>query len=110
LYAAACFAGSAINLTALLSTNFRDRTLGIVYPIPVLGGAPRKIIEDVDTPITFSPDGKRFAFIRQYTRMGETALFIANSNGAGEQKIASRHRPKRFTAGTPIWLIVDVKS
>ncbi|MCA1574236.1 MAG: hypothetical protein LC770_06800, partial [Acidobacteria bacterium] len=27
LYAAACFAGSAINLTALLSTHFRDRTL-----------------------------------------------------------------------------------
>jgi eukaryotic-like serine/threonine-protein kinase len=76
--------------------------LGIVYQIPVLGGAPRKIIEDVDTPITFSPDGKRFAFIRQYPREGETALFTANSDGTGAQKIASRHRPKRFTAGTSI--------
>jgi serine/threonine protein kinase len=76
--------------------------LGIVYQIPVLGGSPRKIIEDVDTPITFSPDGKRFAFIRQYPRKGETALFIANSDGTGAQKIASRQRPKRFTAGTSI--------
>jgi serine/threonine protein kinase len=80
--------------------------LGIVYQIPVLGGEPRKIIEDVDTPITFSPDGKRFAFIRHYPKAGETALFIANSDGTGAQKIASRHRPKRFIAGTstgPSW-------
>ncbi|MCM3902937.1 MAG: protein kinase [Pyrinomonadaceae bacterium] len=75
---------------------------GIVYQIPVLGGTPRKIIEDVDTPITFSPDGKRFAFVRNYPRAGETALFIANSDGTGEQKIASRQRPKRFTAGPAI--------
>jgi serine/threonine protein kinase len=84
----------------------KQSPLGIVYQIPVLGGAPRKIIEDVDTPITFSPDGKRFAFIRNYPRVGETALFIANSDGSGEQKVTSRNRPRRFGAGTstgPSW-------
>ena len=69
----------------------------------MLGGSlPKKVTQDVDTPITFSPDGKRFAWIRQFPQSGETALFVANSDGSGEQKIASRQRPKRFTAGTPI--------
>jgi WD40 repeat protein len=76
--------------------------LGIVYQIPVLGGTPRKIIQDVDTPITFSGDGKRFAWIRNYPQSGETALFVANSDGSGEQKIASRQRPNRFLTGTPV--------
>ncbi len=80
----------------------KNSPLGIVYQIPALGGTPRKITQDVDTPITFSPDGKRFAWIRQFPQSGETALFVANSDGTGEQKIASRKRPQRFTAGTPI--------
>ena len=80
----------------------KNSPLGVVYQIPVLGGTPKKIIEDVDTPITFSPDGKRFAWIRQFPQSGETSLFIANSDGTGQQKIASRQRPKRFTAGTPV--------
>src|SRR6185436_15798717 len=62
----------------------------------------RKVIQDVDTPITFSGDGKRFAWIRNYPQSGETALLIANSDGSGEQKIASRQRPHRFLAGTSV--------
>ena len=80
----------------------KNLPLGIVYQIPVLGGTPRKIIQDVDTPITFSGDGKRIAWIRNYPQSGETALYIANSDGSGEQKIASRQRPQRFLAGTPV--------
>jgi serine/threonine protein kinase/Tol biopolymer transport system component len=80
----------------------KNSPLGVVYQIPVLGGTPRKVIEDVDSPVTFSPDGKRFAWIRQFPQSGETALFVANSEGTGEQKIASRQRPSRFTAGTPV--------
>ena len=84
----------------------KNSPLGTVYQIPVLGGAPRKIIEDVDTPISFSPDGKRFAWVRGYPQSGETALFTANSDGTGAKKIASRQRPNRFTQDNltgPIW-------
>ena len=79
----------------------KNSPLGVVYQIPVLGGTARRIIQDVDTPITFSPDGKRFAWIRQFPQSGETALFVANSDGTGEQKIAARHRPERFLAASP---------
>jgi serine/threonine protein kinase len=80
----------------------KNAAIGLVYQIPVLGGTPRKVIEDVDTPITFSGDGKRFAWVRNYPRSGETSLFVANSDGTGEQKISSLQRPERFLAGTSI--------
>ncbi|HKR60883.1 MAG TPA: protein kinase, partial [Pyrinomonadaceae bacterium] len=80
----------------------KNAAVGYVYQIPALGGTPRKVIEDVDTPITFSADGKRFAFVRQFPQSGETALFVANADGTGERKVASRRRPERYLAGTPI--------
>ncbi len=84
----------------------KNSPLGVVYQIPVLGGTPRKVIEDVDTPVTFSPDGKRFAWIRNFPQAGETALMIANSDGTQQRKAASRLRPGRFQAGPsvgPAW-------
>jgi len=80
----------------------KNSPLGVLYRIPSLGGQPDKITQDVDTPITFSADGKRFAWIRNFPQSGETALMLANSDGSNEQKIASQQRPQRFTAGAPI--------
>jgi serine/threonine protein kinase len=80
----------------------KNSPLGVVYQIPVLGGTPRKIIEDVDTPVTFSPDGKRFAWIRNFPLAGETALMVANSDGSQQRKAASRLRPARFQVGPSV--------
>ena len=33
--------------------------IGVLYQVPVLGGAPRRLIDDVDTSVTVSPDGAR---------------------------------------------------
>jgi len=38
--------------------------LKFLYRSPLLGGTPQKLASDVDSNITFSPDGQRFAFIR----------------------------------------------
>jgi eukaryotic-like serine/threonine-protein kinase len=35
-----------------------------LFMMPVLGGAAHLILQDLDTPISFSPDGKQFAFMR----------------------------------------------
>jgi eukaryotic-like serine/threonine-protein kinase len=74
-----------------------DKTL---YQVAVLGGAPRKLIAGVETPVTFSPDGGRMAFVR---RKGDaTALTISNADGTGERELAVRPRPNIFTlSGTP---------
>ncbi|PYS87800.1 MAG: hypothetical protein DMF62_11295, partial [Acidobacteria bacterium] len=39
-------------------------TRGVLFEVPVLGGSPKKILDDV-TRISFSPDGSRFAFSRR---------------------------------------------
>ena len=35
-----------------------------LYRMPVLGGTPRKVVEDIGSPVGFSPDGKQIAFVR----------------------------------------------
>lgn len=74
-----------------------ERSPGILYRIPALGGTPQKILEHIDSPITFSPDGKQMAFVRgDFPNKGESGLFIANSDGTGERTLASRKIPERF--------------
>ncbi|HEX4546266.1 MAG TPA: hypothetical protein VH110_07870 [Candidatus Acidoferrum sp.] len=60
------------------STNF-----SYLYRMPVLGGTPRQLISDVDSALTFSPDGKRFAFVRGVPQRIETQVHIANMDGTG---------------------------
>ncbi|MDI1241155.1 MAG: protein kinase [bacterium] len=61
----------------LTSTDFSINTL---YQVPTLGGTPKKLIEDVDSPVAFSPDGKQFAFVRHRSDPNEDAIFIVNTN------------------------------
>ena len=65
-----------------------------LYQVPVLGGTPRKLIDDVDSPISFSRDGKRFAFVRHSA--SESALIIVNADGSGEQKLLTYKLPDVF--------------
>jgi serine/threonine protein kinase/Tol biopolymer transport system component len=68
--------------------NALARTL---YQVPVLGGASRKVLDGVTSPVTFSPDGKRFAFVRYIqSETDENILMLANADGSGEQKLATR--------------------
>jgi serine/threonine protein kinase len=74
---------------------------GVLYQVPVLGGTSKKLLENVDR-ISFSPDGKRFTFTRRYASQGEDALMVANADGTGEQKLATRAFPD-FFLGSAAW-------
>jgi serine/threonine protein kinase/Tol biopolymer transport system component len=56
-----------------------------LYKMPVLGGTPQPIIKDIDAGAGFSPDGKRFAFLRGDPIHGKIALRVANADGSGDQ-------------------------
>ena len=75
----------------------------ILYQVPVLGGASRKLIFDIDTTVSFAPDGKRLAFVRQYPQEREAALMVANADGTGERKLAVRKDPEWMPAVVPSW-------
>ena len=76
--------------------------LGFLYQIPVLGGTPKLITSDVDSRVSFSPDGKRFAFLRNDSSRGSSTLFIANADGTGEHALVSLTQPS-LLQGSPAW-------
>lgn len=77
--------------------------LRTLYQTPVLGGSVRKIWDDVDSPVTFSPDGKEFAFVRVNGVRGETSLVIANTDGSGERKLSTHKEPESFQTYGAAW-------
>jgi serine/threonine protein kinase/dipeptidyl aminopeptidase/acylaminoacyl peptidase len=61
---------------------------------PVLGGTPQLIVKNVDTRVTFSPDGQRFAFVRGlYPDVGKFGLLTANADGSDELAFAEGPAP-----------------
>ena len=78
------------------STYAGGQNLGILYQIGVLGGGARVVLEDVDTALSFSPDGKQFAFIRGMPDTGKSAVMIVNADGSGARELIVRSRPLSF--------------
>jgi len=69
-----------------------------LYEMPVLGGAAKRVISDVEDGVTFSPDGKQLAFVRYRPNL-EAWLMVASADGSGERKIAARIKPENFEPG-----------
>ena len=61
----------------------------MLYKMPVLGGNAQKLIEDIDTAVSFSPDGKQFAFARGADDQNQTILFVANADGSNSHQVAA---------------------
>jgi len=55
-----------------------------LYKLGILSGA--------DSAVTFSPDGKRFAFLRS-SGTKESALIVVSPDGTGERKLSSPNAP-----------------
>ena len=63
-----------------------SRSLKYLYRAPVLGGTPQKLVTDIDSNISLSPDGQRFAYLLgNNPKAGEYRLII-HSVGSGEEK------------------------
>jgi serine/threonine protein kinase/Tol biopolymer transport system component len=76
-----------------------------LYRVPVLGGSPVKLIDDLYYHFTLSPDGSQIAFARRRFSEGKIAIamMIANANGSGERRLAARasNEPYEFPAWSP---------
>ncbi|HXT87170.1 MAG TPA: protein kinase, partial [Verrucomicrobiae bacterium] len=80
----------------------------ILEEVPSLGGAPRTILADVYSGISFSPDGKQFTFISFSGKEATSSLMVANADGSNPHAIATVHDPATFGAsstngGAPAW-------
>ncbi len=81
----------------------RDTAIGGLYQVPVLGGAPRRVLTSVDSQITFAPDKKRFAFVRNNLRRKESYLFIGNLDAADPQPLAFQPSVHWMSDAAPAW-------
>lgn len=54
---------------------------GTLYRVSKLGGGQRPILENVNTAVTFSPDGSRMAFVRSNNAVDPADLVIAPADG-----------------------------
>lgn len=63
---------------------------GILYRLAWPGTTATKLKTGVDSPISFSPQGDRFAYVRLDEATSEYSLMLANIDGTNEQRIASR--------------------
>ncbi len=55
-----------------------SQSLKYLYRAPVLGGTPQKLVTDIDSNITLSPDGKKFAYL------------LGNNPKVGEYRVITR--------------------
>ena len=77
--------------------------IGRLFRIPVLGGSPKPILEDVDGGVDFSPSGDRLAFFRLSGLV--THLIVANADGSDSRTLATLGEGERVFMITvrPAW-------
>ncbi|MGQ0761643.1 MAG: winged helix-turn-helix domain-containing protein [Acidobacteriota bacterium] len=76
---------------------------GALYKMPVFGGVAERVKDNVRRRITFSPDGKQFAFVRPDGAGRRSVLVIADTKGTSEREIASRPSHLAFFQQSPSW-------
>jgi eukaryotic-like serine/threonine-protein kinase len=72
-----------------------------IYQVPVLGGTPKKIIENIQTPISLGPRDQQFAVMRITEQAIQ--LIIANADGTSERVLTSTPLAGNYFYGPPAW-------
>ena len=78
-----------------------EKNVNSLYRAPVLGGSPERIIHDIGSNISFSPDRSQITFIRFKPNQGEGDLMIANADGSNEKVLSKQSTRLRAPAWSP---------
>jgi eukaryotic-like serine/threonine-protein kinase len=79
-----------------------EQAIASLYQAPVLGGTPHLMIKDVDSPIAFSPDGQRFAYLHQHEDSSLMDLYLVHKDGSPDRALF-KHRPIATDSLTLAW-------
>ncbi|MBS1797660.1 MAG: protein kinase [Acidobacteria bacterium] len=81
--------------------NVWDRkSVGEIFRIPALGGAPQRIVHDCMPGVSVSPDGRRIAFARSDDRNARYLLMTNAVDGGDEREVRSFSNTVLYT---PVW-------
>lgn len=81
-------------------TVFDRNGSGMLKRITLLGSSSQETAKDVDSAISFSPDGKSFAFIRSVPDKGVDRIIVSTVEGNGERVLSQRKRPEFYSVTT----------
>lgn len=84
---------------AIYFTVFEGAPIGKLYRKPILGGSQQKILEDIDSPVSFSPVGNQLAFIRTKSHEGVDQIVVSSIDGTSSKVLAERKHPSRYSFG-----------
>jgi serine/threonine protein kinase len=73
-----------------------------LYRAPVLGGTPQKVVSDIDSDISFSPDGEKFAYLLGNNPTAGEYRLITRALEGGEEKSLTQ-RPLSEYVGDVAW-------
>ena len=76
-----------------------------LHRMPVFGGVETALPMRADSPVTFSPDGKRMAYMRSEAVGNgiEVKLLVAKADGSGEETLNMRTGGTTYQYGAPAW-------
>ena len=68
----------------------KDTPNAALYSIPVLGGTPKKILDNLSACFSISPDGKEVVFQRNNSKQNQKSLIIANLESGKERALFTK--------------------
>lgn len=78
--------------------------LKFLYRAPLLGGSPEKLASDVDSNVSFSPDGTQYAFMRyDNPDPGKYRLIIRSTHGGDGDERTLVNGPNSKALSAPTW-------
>ncbi len=76
---------------------------GDLYVVPTLGGAERLLLGEIDSPVSFSPDGQRMAFVRAFDGHASHAVVLASVDGSGERELTRGEELDLLSSAAAAW-------
>ena len=69
----------------------RDPAFKYLYKVPTHGGTVERLITDVDSPVSFSPDGTRFVYEHCVQPRNDIELKLVNADGSNDHLLTTIH-------------------
>jgi DNA-binding winged helix-turn-helix (wHTH) protein/Tol biopolymer transport system component len=83
----------------IVRADEKDFGFRYLYRVPRLGGTVQKLIADVDSAVSFSPDGRLLAYERFIPTHGDAELKLANPDGTGQRVLGVIHNASFYQFG-----------